>query len=129
MAAAQDAVYQGGAGLAVLDPVMRSNFVALSTQTAHIPYEGKRVEMAKEIAKKAEAHEHKEGEAHSEEAAGEEEGHNEVHFKAIEVIPGTTDLGYTEVKFVEAIPADAKIVIKGAFYLLSAMKGGGEHGH
>lgn len=55
MAAAQDAVYQGGAGLAVLDPVMRSNFVALSTQTAHIPYEGKRVEMAKEIAKKAEA--------------------------------------------------------------------------
>jgi cobalt-zinc-cadmium efflux system membrane fusion protein len=72
--------------------------------------------------KKAEAHEHKEGEAHS-----DEEGHNEVHFKAIEVIPGTTDLGYTEVKFVEAIPADAKIVIKGAFYLLSAMKGGGEH--
>jgi hypothetical protein len=55
MAAAQDAVYQGGAGLAVLDPVMRSNFVALSAQTAHIPYEGKKVEMAKEIAKKAEA--------------------------------------------------------------------------
>ena len=83
----------------------------------------------KTTAKKAEAHEHKEGEAHSQEAAGEEEGHNEVHFKAIEVIPGTTDLGYTEVKFVEAIPTDAKIVINGAFYLLSAMKGGGEHGH
>lgn len=57
------------------------------------------------------------------------ETHNEVHFKAIEVIPGTTDLGYTEVKFVGAIPADAKIVIKGAFYLLSAMKGGSEHDH
>jgi len=76
----------------------------------------------KDTAKKTEAHEHKEGEAHS-----EEEGHNEVHFKAIEVMPGTTDLGYTEVKFVEAIPADAKIVVKGSFYLLSAMKGGGEH--
>ncbi|MDR6845349.1 efflux RND transporter periplasmic adaptor subunit [Flavobacterium granuli] len=76
----------------------------------------------KDTAKKTEADEHKEGEAHS-----EEEGHNEVHFKAIEVIPGTTDLGYTEVKFVEAIPADAKIVVKGSFYLLSAMKGGGEH--
>lgn len=83
----------------------------------------------KASAKKAEAIEQKEGEAHSEEAAGEKEGHDEVHFKAIEVIPGTTDLGYTEVKFVSAIPADAKIVIKGAFYLLSAMKGGGEHGH
>ncbi|MGQ7947349.1 efflux RND transporter periplasmic adaptor subunit [Flavobacterium sp. WC2509] len=79
--------------------------------------------------KKAEAHEHKEDENHSEKASGEEAGHNEIHFKAIEVVPGTTDLGYTEVKFVSAIPADAKIVIKGAFYLLSAMKGGGEHEH
>lgn len=79
--------------------------------------------------KKAEAHEHKEGESHSEEASGEEEGHDEIHFKAIEVMPGTTDLGYTEVKFVSTIPADAKIVTKGAFYLLSAMKGGGEHEH
>ena len=59
----------------------------------------------------------------------EEEGHNEVHFKAIEVVPGTTDLGYTEVKLVNEIPADAKIVIKGAFYLLAAIKGGGEHEH
>lgn len=83
----------------------------------------------KTTAKKAESLEHKEDKAHSEETAGEEEGHDEVYFKAIEVIPGTTDLGYTEVKFVSAIPADAKIVIKGAFYLLSAMKGGGEHGH
>jgi cobalt-zinc-cadmium efflux system membrane fusion protein len=55
--------------------------------------------------------------------------HNEIHFKAIEVVPGTTDLGFTEVKFVDHIPSDAKIVIKGAFYLLSAIKGGGEHEH
>jgi membrane fusion protein, heavy metal efflux system len=74
-------------------------------------------------------HNHKEGEAHSEHAEGEEEEHNEVHFEAIEVITGTTDLGYTEVKFVKEIPVDAKIVIKGAFYLLSAMKGGGSHEH
>lgn len=53
----------------------------------------------------------------------------EIHFKAIEVIPGTTDLGFTEVKFVDRIDANAKIVTKGAFYLLSAMKGGGEHSH
>lgn len=72
----------------------------------------------------AETHNEKE-EKHTE----AEKEHNEVHFKAIEVIPGTTDLGYTEVKFVEEIPADAKIVTKGAFYLLSAMKGGGGHDH
>ncbi|MCR4029915.1 MULTISPECIES: efflux RND transporter periplasmic adaptor subunit [Flavobacterium] len=63
--------------------------------------------------------------------AGEKEGahEEEIHFKAIEVIPGTTDLGFTEVKFVNDISANAKIVTKGAFYLLSAMKGGGEHTH
>lgn len=69
-----------------------------------------------------EKHEHKPGE--------KEEAHEEeIHFKAIEVIPGTTDLGYTEVKFVDKIAPNAKIVTKGAFYLLSAMKGGGEHEH
>jgi cobalt-zinc-cadmium efflux system membrane fusion protein len=80
-------------------------------------------------AKQEEEHVHKEGEVHSEHAEGEEEEHNEVHFEAVEVIVGTTDLGYTEVKFVKEVPADAKFVIKGAFYLLSAMKGGGEHVH
>lgn len=69
-----------------------------------------------------EKHEHKEGE--------KEEAHEkEIHFKAIEVVPGTTDLGFTEVKFVDKIDSQAKIVTKGAFYLLSAMKGGGEHEH
>lgn len=74
-------------------------------------------------------------ETHAEEkhehAAGEkEEAHEkEVHFKAVEVVPGTTDLGFTEIKFVGAIEPGAKIVTKGAFYLLSAMKGGGEHSH
>jgi cobalt-zinc-cadmium efflux system membrane fusion protein len=68
-------------------------------------------------------------EVESQRKEGEEKGHNEVHFKAIEVVPGTTDLGYTEVKLVEEIPADAKIVIKGAFYLLATSKGGGEHEH
>lgn len=71
---------------------------------------------------KEEKHEHAAGEK-------EETHEQEVHFKAIEVIPGTTDLGFTEVKFVNEISSNAKIVTKGAFYLLSAMKGGGEHEH
>ena len=72
---------------------------------------------------------HQEEEKKITEKGAKEEVHNEVHFKAIEVIPGTTDLGYTEVKFVSAIPTNAKIVVKGAFFLLSAMKGGGGHDH
>jgi len=77
---------------------------------------------------KDDGHNHAEGEEHHDDE-NETPTHKEVHFEAIEVIPGTTDLGYTEVNFVSEIPADAKIVVKGAFYLLSAMKGGGEHVH
>ena len=69
--------------------------------------------------KEAEEHEHKEGET----------AQKEIHFKAVEVAIGTTDLGYTEVKVIEEIPSDAKIVIKGAYYLLAQSKGGGEHEH
>src|SRR6218665_115046 len=69
-------------------------------------------------------------EKHEHEADEKEEAHEkEIHFKAVEVMPGTTDLGFTEIKFIEKIDSNAKIVTKGAFYLLSAMKGGGEHSH
>ena len=44
-------------------------------------------------------------------------------------MPGTTDLGYTEIKFLEQLPAGSKIVVKGAFYLLATSKGGGAHEH
>ncbi|WP_264523729.1 efflux RND transporter periplasmic adaptor subunit [Flavobacterium sp. N502536] len=71
-----------------------------------------------------------EEEAHEEKKTLAEGNHEkEIHFRAVEVIPGTTDLGFTEVKFVEKVAPNAKIVTKGAFYLLSAMKGGGEHDH
>jgi cobalt-zinc-cadmium efflux system membrane fusion protein len=71
-----------------------------------------------------------EEEKHQEKQTKNKENHEEeIHFKAIEVIPGTTDLGFTEVKFVDEISSNSKIVTKGAFYLLSAMKGGGEHEH
>jgi membrane fusion protein, heavy metal efflux system len=81
---------------------------------------------------KEEKHEHEEAEHHDEEQHSDhtgEEKYNEIHFKAIEVVPGTTDLGYTEVKLVEEIPTEAKIVIKGAFYLLATSKGGDAHEH
>lgn len=85
-------------------------------------------EQHEEAVKAKEAtHEHEKGEEHDH-AEGEEAQH-EMHFKAIEVVPGTTDLGYTEVKLVEELASDAKIVVKGAFYLLASAKGGGEHVH
>jgi membrane fusion protein, heavy metal efflux system len=48
-------------------------------------------------------------------------------FQQVKVSIGATDLGYTEVKTIDAMPANAKVVTKGAYYLLSELtKGSGE---
>ena len=49
-----------------------------------------------------------------------------LHFKKVEVVTGITELDFVEVLVVGELPKDAKVVIKGAFYLLSKMSGGGE---
>ncbi|WP_295769187.1 efflux RND transporter periplasmic adaptor subunit [uncultured Mucilaginibacter sp.] len=41
-------------------------------------------------------------------------------FEKAEVVTGVTDLGYTEIRLVKELPAAAKIVTKGAFYILSS---------
>lgn len=52
-------------------------------------------------------------------------------FEKIPVAKGTTDVGYTEITLLKEIPTDAKIVVKGAFFVLAKMTntGEGEHGH
>lgn len=48
-------------------------------------------------------------------------------FQEIKVNIGTTDLGFTEVKVINEVPKNVKVVIKGAYYLLSELtKGSGE---
>ncbi len=46
------------------------------------------------------------------------------NFQQIMVNIGASDLGHTEVKVIDEIPANAKIVIKGAYYLLSELTKG-----
>ncbi len=41
------------------------------------------------------------------------------HFKKVEVVTGVSELGYVQIALVDEIPKDAKIVTKGAFYILS----------
>jgi cobalt-zinc-cadmium efflux system membrane fusion protein len=68
-------------------------------------------------------------------AQGKEKGEKEdsgVHFKRIEVKTGATQLGFVQVTPLQEIPAGAKIVSKGAYYLQSTMsnsEGDDEHGH
>jgi cobalt-zinc-cadmium efflux system membrane fusion protein len=48
-------------------------------------------------------------------------------FQQIKVTIGTSDLGFTEVKVIDEVPENAKVVVKGAYYLLSELtKGSGE---
>ncbi|MBL0342909.1 MAG: efflux RND transporter periplasmic adaptor subunit [Bacteroidetes bacterium] len=94
-----------------------------------------------EIAHSEEEHVHKEGEVHA-----HDEGDNHTHeagenqheteqstegtltFERIPVAKGTTDIGYSEITLLKDIPANARIVTKGAFFVLGKMTNAGE-GH
>ncbi len=80
----------------------------------------------------AKAHEHDEhghqhGEDEHEEGNHEEEG---ITFEKIPVRKGTTDVGYSEITLLKEIPANSKVVINGAFFILAKMNNKGEgHSH
>ncbi|MDX2047695.1 MAG: efflux RND transporter periplasmic adaptor subunit [Chitinophagaceae bacterium] len=68
-------------------------------------------------------HEAKENHDHEHE---KEEG---LTFERIPVAKGTTDVGFTEITLLKQIPKDAKVVVKGAFFVLAKMTNAGEGGH
>jgi membrane fusion protein, heavy metal efflux system len=71
-------------------------------------------------------------ENHQEKNKDQHKEHDEkaIYFEPIEVVPGGTDLGYTEINFTKKIDPKANIVTKGAYYLLSTLKNeGSEHAH
>ena len=82
--------------------------------------------------KKAEEH-HEEGEEEGGHKEEEEKDHKEdktsKNFEKVEVFKGVSDMGYTAVSFVNEIPADAKIVVKGAFFVNAKLSNTGGHGH
>lgn len=74
----------------------------------------------------AEGHSHDDGHEHK-----ESEGKT-YHFQRIEVKTGTSQLGYVQVTILQEIEKDAKIVLKGAYYIQSHLlksEGGGGHEH
>lgn len=77
-----------------------------------------------------------------EKESGEEAGHKHeegdddhhadegsISFEKIPVAKGTTDVGYTEITLLKEIPKDAKIVVKGAFFVLAKLSNPGGHDH
>ena len=58
-----------------------------------------------------------------------EEGVQMTHFKKVEVRAGVSELGYIQINPLEKLPADVKVVTKGAFYLQSKSSGPSAHNH
>lgn len=78
----------------------------------------------------AEKDEHDEhGHSHGEEAESEHKAEGTI-FEKIPVRKGTTDVGYSEIILLKEIPANSKVVINGAFFILAKMNNKGEgHAH
>jgi len=80
--------------------------------------------------KKVESHEHS-----AEEAGQKDEGHKDekqattVNFERVQIVRGATDLGFTEIQPVNELPANARIIVKGAFFVMAKMTNTGEHEH
>jgi len=60
-----------------------------------------------------------------------QEKHNEktINFEKVEVIKGTSEMGYTAITPVKPIPGSAKIATKGAFFINAKLTNSGEHEH
>ena len=50
-----------------------------------------------------------------------------LRFRRVEVITRASDLGYTQIDFVNPVDADATVVTEKAFYLASMSADRGEH--
>ena len=86
------------------------------------------------VAENEEGHDHEAEENHEEhdgEAGHDDEnGGHVMAFRMIEVITGKQDEGYTEIKLLNPLPDDTKIVMNAAYYLLADLgKEETEHEH
>ncbi|RYF24491.1 MAG: efflux RND transporter periplasmic adaptor subunit [Flavobacteriales bacterium] len=76
--------------------------------------------------KQPEAHEDEAGHEHKE---GHKDDEKKTNFERIEVLKGVSDMGYTAVTFIKDFPKNAKIVVKGAFFVNAKMSNTGGHEH
>ena len=82
--------------------------------------------------KKAEEHHEEESEEHNHESEDRKHSNEEngnINFEKIEVVKGVSNMGYTAITFVQDIPANAQIVIKGAFFVNAKLSNTGGHEH
>lgn len=69
----------------------------------------------------------KKPEEHEEAGEKGKEHAKTINFEKIEVVKGTSDVGYTAITPVRAISSDARIVVKNAFFVNAKLVNSGEH--
>ena len=78
--------------------------------------------------KKPEEHHEEKGENVDEKKVPEKES-TTINFEKIEVVKGSSDMGYTAITTVNEISRDAEVVVKGAFFVNAKLTNSGEHEH
>lgn len=109
-----------------------SNTVKALPTEAIIKADGREFIFVLEEGHKEVAHDEKEGHNHEDGDKHEESEGKTFHFQRIEVKTGTSQLGYSQVTLLQKIEPNAKIVLKGAYYVQSHLlksEGGGGHEH
>lgn len=83
-----------------------------------------------QTAKATEKHEGEKGHVHDEkEEKPKKESKGNLNFERVEVIKGVSDMGYTAVTFLNEIPKNAMVVVKGAFFVNAKLSNAGGHDH
>ncbi|WP_343533173.1 efflux RND transporter periplasmic adaptor subunit [Pedobacter sp.] len=79
------------------------------------------------------AKKHEEGADHKHDEKEEEkpkkESKGNLNFERVEVLKGVSDMGYTAVTFLNDIPKNSMIVVKGAFFVNAKLSNAGGHEH
>jgi RND family efflux transporter MFP subunit len=78
--------------------------------------------------KKQEEHHEEEGE-HQDKKKAQEKESKTINFEKIEVVKGSSDMGYTAITTFNEILKDADVVVKGAFFVNAKLSNSGEHEH
>jgi cobalt-zinc-cadmium efflux system membrane fusion protein len=71
----------------------------------------------------------KQAEEHHEGKSENKDESKKVNFEKVEIIKGSSDMGYTAITPVKEISNDANIVVKGSFFINAKLSNTGEHEH
>lgn len=97
---------------------------------AIVAADGKYYVFLQTATKAVEKHEEEKGHIHDEkEEKPKKESKPNLNFERVEVLKGVSDMGYTAVTFLNEIPKNTMIVVKGAFFVNAKLSNAGGHEH